>query len=99
MWVVSGVHLVLGYALIVGFCIPILFYFWGFFIFISLSPTFILSLTVKLDVQGAFSMEGFFIRTEGDWLGVVNRCKVTGHRSSSFYPVQSGFGSMGILNF
>ena len=78
------------------------FQFWGHLIFISFSLKFhfhfhsiILYLSVKLDVQGAFSMTGFSVRTEWGWLGVVNYCKVNDHRLSSFSSCEAWFRKYG----
>ena len=50
-------------------------------------------------MQGAFSMKGFSVRAEGDWLGVVNRYKVIGHRLSSFSPCAVWFRKYGHFKF
>ena len=94
----GGVHLFLGYALFVGCCIPFLLLFWGYFIF-SLPPTFILYMNVTFDIQGAFRLESFSLWAEGDWLGVINRCKVIGHSLSSFSPWAGWFQKYGQYHF
>ena len=40
-------------------------------------------------------MTGFSVRTEWGWLGVVNYCKVTDHRLSSFSPCEAWFRKYG----